>query len=163
VMQVHYHKTGKPETDRTRLGIYFTHGTVEKRLQLGRMRNRDIQIPAGAERHEVRTEWVVPTNIHALWVIPHMHLLGHDIKMTATRPDGRTKPLVWIQDWNFNWQESYVFQEPLALPAGTRIQIVAHYDNTEKNPRNPNRPPREVRWGEQTTDEMCAAFLFHTV
>jgi hypothetical protein len=163
VMQIHYHKSGKPETDRTRLGIYFSHGPVDKKLRIGKVRSKDIDIPAGARRHEVRASWVLPADITVLSVIPHMHLLGREIRLIATLPDGTKKPMVWIKDWDFNWQESYVFQKALALPEGTRLDLTAYYDNSDQNPNNPNQPPREVTWGQQTTDEMLTALLRYTL
>ena len=70
--------------------------------------------------------------------------------------------LVWVDDWEFNWQETYVYQEPIGLPRGTRIDLEAFYDNSAENPKNPNNPPKFVRWGEKSTDEMCIAFLYVT-
>jgi hypothetical protein len=92
-----------------------------------------------------------------------MHMLGHEMKVTATLPDGTVKPLVWIKDWDFNWQATYLYREPLALPKGTKLRLVAVYDNSERNPRQTAHPPRLVRFGEQTTDEMCFAFFGLTV
>jgi hypothetical protein len=106
---------------------------------------------------------VVPADITILSVLPHMHLIGREIQLTATLPDGTKKPMVWIKDWDFQWQESYVFKQPLALPEATRLELTAYYDNSDQNPRNPNRPPRAVTWGEQTTNEMCAALLRYTL
>jgi peroxiredoxin/mono/diheme cytochrome c family protein len=164
VMQVHYHKTGKVEEDRTRIGLHFARKPVNRAVlslavlppegPLGGMR-----IPAGAENHEVRTSLVMPVDMIGLAVTPHMHLLGKDMKVTATLPDGKLRPLVWVRNWDFNWQESYQFIEPIELPRGTRIDLTAHFDNSEKNPYNPHRPPQDVSWGEETTDEMCIAFL----
>ena len=91
-----------------------------------------------------------------------MHLLGTEIKVTATLPNGEVLPLVWVDDWEFNWQETYVYAKPMALPRGTRVDLEAYYDNSANNPKNPNRPPRFVRWGEGSSDEMCIAFLFVT-
>jgi hypothetical protein len=88
-----------------------------------------------------------------------MHLLGREMKVTATEPGGRVVPLVWIPDWDFQWQGQYRYAEPVVLPAGTKIAMEAVYDNSEGNPSNPNRPAKEVRFGEQTTDEMCYCFL----
>jgi hypothetical protein len=136
---------------------------VDKKLRIARVRSKEIDIPAGATRHEVRAAWVVPADITVLAVIPHMHFLGREIQLTATLPDGAKKPMVWIKDWDFQWQESYVFRQPLALPEGTRLDLTAYYDNSAQNPRNPNRPPREVTWGEQTTDEMCTGLLRYTL
>jgi hypothetical protein len=92
-----------------------------------------------------------------------MHLLGKEMKVWATLPDGTEKPLVWIKDWDFNWQMTYFLKEPLAAPKGTKIHMVAYYDNSANNLRNPNRlKPKTVGWGESTFDEMCIAFVTAT-
>jgi mono/diheme cytochrome c family protein len=163
VLQVHYHKNGKPEKDRTRIGLHFAKSPVEKRIRVAPVLNLGFELPPGAERHEVTARMVIPRDVHLHSIIPHMHLLGRDIKLTATLPDGTVKPLVWVPDWDFNWQETYAYREPLALPKGTRVKLTAYYDNSEKNPHNPHKPPKTVRWGEETTDEMCIAFLAYTV
>jgi len=160
VIQVHYHKSGKPETDRTKVGIYFAKQPPRQIVHVLPVLNFLLAIPPGAERHEVRAEATFTRDVKVLAVMPHMHLLGREMKVTAILPDGTEKPLVWVRDWDFNWQETYFFKEPLRLPAGTKVQVVAYYDNSEKNPRNPNKPPKWVRWGEQTTDEMCIAFVW---
>ena len=99
-----------------------------------------------------------------IWsVFPHMHLLGKEMKISAKLPSGEDKPLVWVNDWDFNWQETYRYKEPVHLPKGTHISLVAVYDNSERNPRQPTHPPAPVHWGEQTTDEMCIGFLQYTV
>ena len=82
--------------------------------------------------------------------------------MVATFPDGTTKDLVVIKDWDFNWQETYQFKEPVKLPRGTKVRLESHYDNSATNPNNPSNPPKPVRWGEQTTDEMCLAMIGYT-
>src|SRR5207244_8178506 len=90
---------------------------------------------------------------------PHSHYLGKEMKVTAHLPDGRSVPLIWIKDWDFNWQGRYRYKQPVALPKDTRIELEYVFDNSEGNPRNPAHPPVRVRWGEQTTDEMALAFL----
>jgi hypothetical protein len=164
VVQVHYHKNGKAEQDRTQIGLHFAKKEVRRAVYaigvlppdgpLGGMR-----IPAGAENHEIKTTMVMPADMIGMEVTPHMHLLGKDMKLTATLPDGTVRPLIWVQNWDFNWQESYQFTKPIELPRGTRLDLVAHYDNSAKNPYNPRNPPQLVTWGEETTDEMCIAFL----
>lgn len=163
VMQVHYHKSGKPETDRTKMGLYFAKGAVDKRLRLLPIAGRPLRIPAGAANHVASANMPIMGDITVLQVTPHMHLLGREMTVTATLPDGTAKPLVRVPDWDFNWQTTYCFQEPLKLPRGSRISLTARYDNSAGNPLNPNNPPREVTWGEQTTDEMCLAFVGYTV
>jgi len=88
-----------------------------------------------------------------------MHLLGREMKVTATSPDGTVRPLIHIDDWDFNWQGNYTFTKPIPLPRGTRIDMVAVFDNSLENPRQRSRPPKPVSWGEGTTDEMAIVFL----
>lgn len=159
VIQVHYHKTGKPEIDQTQIGIHFARKPVEKYMAMIPVTNMGIKIPAGAARHEVPADIKSPWNVRVLSVTPHMHLLGKEMKVWATLPDGSEKELVWIKDWDYRWQDTYYFKEPLELPKGTTVHMRAYFDNSEANPRNPNSPPKLVTFGEQTTDEMAFAFL----
>ena len=85
-----------------------------------------------------------------------------DAFMTAAFPDGKKQTLIKVGRWDFNWQSTYEFNESVALPKGTRLEMSAHFDNSTKNPFNPSNPPKDVRWGEQTTDEMCIGFLYLT-
>ena len=162
ILQVHYHKSGKPETDRTRMGLHFVKGPVDKRVRWLTVVNPLFRLPAGEKNYAVRAPQIVPVDSTVYAVMPHMHLLGKTAEITATLPDGTTKKIVGVPNWDFNWQQTYSFNEPLHLPAGTRIDLVATYDNSADNPRNPSTPPRAVTWGEQTTDEMCLAFLLYT-
>jgi len=163
VMQVHYHKTGKPEVDRSRMALYFAKGKVEKRIHTFPLGTFFLAIPPGRERHEVQADYTLPLDVQLRSIFPHMHMLGREMKVTATLPNGTVKPLIYINDWDFNWQATYYYKEPLALPKGTKLHLVAYYDNSEKNPRQTAHPPRLVTFGPQTTDEMCFAFLGLTV
>ena len=98
-------------------------------------------------------------DVIAYAVTPHMHLLGHDMQISVTFPDGRVQDLIKIDDWDFNWQYTYYFEKPIDLPKGSVVNLVAHFDNSSSNPRNPNKPPKLVKWGEATTDEMCIGFI----
>lgn len=164
VIQVHYHPTGKAETDQTKIGLYFSKVPVVRAVRSipvmppgGRFSG--MKLAAGDANAEVRATRVLERDLLAVAITPHMHLLGKDMKLTATLPDGTVKQLVYVKDWDFNWQESYQLRQPIDLPRGTRIDMVAHFDNSAANPRNPSSPPRDVGWGEQTTDEMCIGFL----
>ena len=163
VLQVHYHSDGKPETDQTKIGLYFTNAPVDKRLRILPFIYPMLSIPAGDSDYKVDTRLTLPANITLLQIFPHMHLLGRKMMVNATEPDGTVVPLIKIDDWDFNWQTSFNFKRPIELPKGTVLHMAAEYDNSDDNPRNPNDPPKLVTWGEQTTDEMCIAFLFYTV
>jgi peroxiredoxin len=162
VIQVHYHKSGREVLDRSQLGIYLQKEPVKQELVEEAVASRLLFIPPGARQHRAEGGITIGQDSHVLAILPHMHLLGTEIKITATFPDGETRPLVWVDDWEFNWQETYVYKEPIKLPRGTRISLEAFYDNSADNPKNPNRPPKFVRWGEGSSDEMCIAFLFVT-
>jgi hypothetical protein len=88
-----------------------------------------------------------------------MHLLGRTIGMELTLPNGKKQPLIQINDWDFNWQDTYFYQTPMRIPKGSKITLRATYDNSENNPRNPNSPTKKVTFGEATTDEMCVGFI----
>ncbi|MDA0709982.1 MAG: hypothetical protein O3B73_07230, partial [bacterium] len=162
VLQIHYHKIGRPVADQSRLGIYFAKKPVVKRLNQEVINSRLVLIPPNVKDLKLTGSHTISQDEHVLGILPHMHLLGTEMKVVATYPTGEKINLVWVKPWDFNWQETYVYKEPVALPRGTRITLEAHYDNSASNPNNPNKPPRLVRWGEKSTDEMCTVFLFVT-
>src|SRR5207247_7920644 len=117
------------------------------------------EIPAGDSNYNVKASYVVPEDAEAISILPHMHLLGKSMEVTAVRPDGSKEALVLVPKYDFNWQRTYVFKTPVDLPKGTRIEVSAIYDNSIANRNNPNSPPKPVRWGEATTDEMFVAYI----
>jgi hypothetical protein len=164
VMQVHYHRTGKAERDRTRLGLYFAKSNVSRLVSSTvimppREALAHWKVPAGAANHEVRGALTLSEDTLVLSVTPHLHALGKDIRVTATLPDGTVESLITVRDWEETWQETYRFRRPVALPAGTHIDLVAHCDNSSKNRRNPHQPPQDVRWGAGSAEEMSMALL----
>lgn len=161
VVQLHLHPSGKEEKDRSRIGIYFSKKPAERfvmdrPLLFGPV---TLDIPAGAKEHDVQTELTLPVDLWLTAILPHMHLIGKEMKISATLPNGEAKPLIWIRDWDFNWQDQYVYQEPVHLPAGSVIRVSGTYDNSADNPANPRRPPERVTFGEATNDEMCLAIF----
>lgn len=158
VLQVHYHPTGKPERDRSRIGVYFSREPVKQALHWNNASNQKFQIPAGKPNSEVKASWFVPTDVEALAVSPHMHQLGRDMRITVTLPNGRTQDLIHIPAWDPTWQSAYYFQKPISLPQGSVVKVVAHYDNSV-HPRNPNHPPQHVKRGFGAHDEMCEGFI----
>ena len=154
VMQIHYHKSGKTELDQTKRAIYFASEAPKRELNLDWALNYNLSIPPGEANHKVRLERVIPKNATLYSTMPHMHLLGRNMKSWFEFADGTTQPLIDVENWDFNWQLVYWLKTPIKLPAGTKHIIEATYDNSINNPRNPNNPPKRVTWGEQTTDEM---------
>lgn len=162
VVQVHYHPSGKPETDLTRVGLYLAKEKIEREMNLDWIFNFGINIPAGESQYKTSRVRHIPVDVTLYGAMPHMHLLGRSMKAELELPDGSRKPLVWIDDWDFNWQMNYAFKEPIRVPKGSKIHVEAVYDNSAGNPRNPSSPPRRVTWGEQTTDEMFLLVLAYT-
>lgn len=155
VLQIHYHPDGKPETDQSEIGIYFTREPAQQIVADMLLMNRQINILPGEERHRVTCSVTLPVDIEAVGIVPHMHYIGREMKTTATLPDGSQVPMVWVKDWNFDWQQQYLYRALVPLPKGTKLDVEAYYDNTSNNPRNPSDPPKLVTFGEQTHNEMC--------
>ena len=162
MMEIHYQRTGKPESDRSKLGIYFAPARTKQLVLELQIMDTTLEIPAGAQRHHQHVSYTLPAPTTLLDVMPHLHAVGREVKAEAHLPDGTVKPLVWITDWDFNWQGQYVFLEPIRLPGGTRIECDFYFDNTEENLRNPNDPPQSVSWGDRVKDEMAICYFFYT-
>lgn len=163
VLQMHYNKeAGLEATDDSKVGVRFAREPVNKRLRMGAAGNRTFVIPPGAENHKVSAVEFIAEDMHMQSITPHMHLRGKDMKVWAELPDGSVKDLVWVPHYDFDWQTSYQFEEPIALPAGSKVHAVAHFDNSENNPYNPD-PASEVRWGLPTYAEMMFAFYSYTL
>ncbi|AMV25663.1 Thiol-disulfide oxidoreductase ResA [Gemmata sp. SH-PL17] len=158
-VQFHYHRTGKEEKDRTKIGLYFAKTPVKQPFRSIPATGVFLSIPAGEKEFKVDSSWKLTEDVTLYRLSPHMHLLGKDIEMTATVPDGKEQTLVRIPAWDYNWQEQYELKEPMKLPKGTVLRVRATYDNSASNPHNPSSPPQTVRFGEQTTNEMCFVFL----
>ena len=159
IVNLHLHPTGKPEVEQSSIGFYFTDEKPQRPLMDFALIDKNIDIPPGEKTFRTHASRVLSNDAEVLSVFPHMHMIGKEIKVTATLPDGTTRPLLWIDDWNFNWQDLYHYVEPVSLPKGTTITLDAVHDNSADNPLNPRNPPERVRWGEQTFDEMSIAYL----
>ncbi|WP_339747632.1 redoxin family protein [uncultured Rubinisphaera sp.] len=169
VVQIHYHPSGKEETDQSEIGIYFVDKPVKELLQeraklVGSfwMANYEMDIPPGEANYERSTTYTLPKDITLVGIVPHMHLLGKSMRVTATLPDGDVKTLVDVPEWNFNWQDEYYYERPFRLPSGTTLRVEAVFDNSGDNPSNPSSPPQRVTWGDGTFDEMLFCFFLAT-
>lgn len=159
VVQIHFHPSGRPETEQPTIGLYFQKDRPKRipfDITLGSV---DIDIPAGDAHYKVTDYAYTTRDVDLIGIIPHAHKLCRVIKAHATLPDGTDIPLLWIKDWDFNWQEQYRYKKPIRFPQGTRIDAEWIYDNSAENPRNPNNPPARVTWGEGTNDEMAELHL----
>lgn len=163
VMQIHYHLDGKAEQDQSTVGLTFSTEPPTKGSTLFVLGNTKIDIPAGDGNYVVKASGVLPMDTEAIGIFPHAHYLCKDMKVDAHLPDGTVTPLIWIKDWDFNWQGSYRYASAVKLPKGTRLEMQYTYDNSAANPHNPSQPPREVKFGEETTNEMAFAFVSLTL
>ena len=161
--QMHYHKEPGPGTavsDLTEVAIIFykpgeriTHVIESESLSMFR-----FAIPPNDPNYAYQTEYFIEKDVNLLWLNPHMHLRGKAARYIATFPDGREEVLLNVPQYDFNWQHTYKYREPVFLPADTRIELTLWWDNSADNPSNPN-PNRQVRWGRPTTDEMGFGFM----
>jgi len=164
ILSTHFHPSGRPEEEASSLGLYFADGPPRKQftgIQLPPLFGalEGIDIPAGAQAYDLFDSFVLPVGVRAFGLSAHAHYLGRSLKLTAVLPNGTVKTLGGIRDWDFSWQEQYLFADFVDLPAGTRLEVKITYDNSAANPHNPNQPPRRVRWGEESTDEMGSMTL----
>ena len=150
---MHYHPNGTAGKDITRIGLYYGKGKLENEITGRLVGSTFFTIPAGAENHKEVFTFPIRENIRMVSMFPHMHFRGKDMRFTATYPGGRKEILLDVPKYDFDWQLFYYPKTPIDLPAGTKLEIVAHYDNSANNPANPD-PTRDVRFGLQSTDEM---------
>jgi len=157
VLEMHYTTNGKPATDLTKVGVIFAKEPPKEAIRGFAAANPRFAIPPGAAAHEVKASWTVPSDGTLIKLTPHMHLRGKDFEYTATYPTGEKEVLLSVPHYDFNWQHTYVLATPKLLPKGTVIDCVAHFDNSPNNKFNPD-PSKEVRWGDQSWEEMMIGF-----
>jgi hypothetical protein len=158
LFQIHYTPNGRATTDRTRLGLVFATERPRKVVETVGIANPRISIPPGAARHEERARLPVPFDAEILAFMPHMHVRGTAFRYEVERGDGTREILLDIPRYDFDWQLRYLLREPVAVVRGDVLHATAWYDNSEKNPANPD-PAQTVRWGPQTTDEMMIGYI----
>jgi len=154
VVEIHMQPSGKAETVQPSVGLYFDDAPPSKTAAMLRLGRQNIDIAAGDASYVIRDSYVVPVDVEIEALQPHAHYRARDILGEATLPDGRTRELIHIRDWDFRWQHVYRFVTPVKLPRGTTLSMRYIYDNSAGNARNPERPPRRARWGQRSSDEM---------
>jgi Flp pilus assembly protein TadD len=160
ILNIHLQPSGKPEKIQPSLGLYFTDKPATLFPMLLQLENdRQLDIPPGEKHFLVTDEFTLPVDVDLLAIYPHAHYLGKDLLALATLPDGSTKTLIHISQWDLNWQAVYRYAAPVSLPKGTTISMRYIYDNSSENPVNPNDPPRRVVAGNRSSDEMAHLWL----
>lgn len=161
-LQMHFIATGKPEKCRVSVGLRYPRDVVQKRLRHMQLTTNRFAIPPEAPAHKVAASRVLDRDILGVGMFAHMHLRGKDMTFTAHLPDGKDETLLIIPNYSFSWQIPYRWQPgQKRLPKGTRLDCVAHFDNSTFNPYNPD-PKATVRHGPQTHQEMMYGFFFYT-
>ena len=158
VLQLHYTANGTAGSDRSRVGIVFAASKPEQRVVTLASANEKFAIPPGDANYEVDSTMTLYRDATLISMLPHMHFRGKSFEYRAIYPDGRKETLLVVPHYNFNWQLSYDLAKPKLLPKGTVIECTAHYDNSVNNPFNPD-PTKEVKYGEQTWEEMMFGFF----
>lgn len=157
VFQLHYTPNGKERFDRSELALRFAPEPPLFEVVTDAVANDEFTIPPGAGAHEVRESRLLSEDTGVISLFPHMHLRGKDFQYVAHFPDGTEQELLFSH-YDFQWQESYILPDPLLLPAGTKLECIAHYDNSKDNPSNPD-PTKSVRWGDQSFEEMFIGYF----
>jgi hypothetical protein len=162
IFQMHYTTNGVAGKDRTSIGLIFSKAPVEKRFITTGASSRNLVIPAGAPHYESQSSFTFKEDSHIWGFMPHMHLRGKDFQYRLVYPDGTSKIVLNVPKYDFNWQLNYWLKTPIAAPKGSRLDCLAHHDNSANNKFNPD-PTKEVRWGPQTWEEMMIGWFDYTL
>lgn len=162
LFQVHYTTNGKEAADRSVLGLKIRKETPKYRAFSGSAMQPRLEIPPNDPNYETHATYEFKEDVTLLDLTPHMHLRGKAFKYVMTYPDGRSEVLLSVPKYEFNWQLSYIFAQPRQVPAGTKIEATAWYDNSVNNKWNPD-PSQTVKWGDQTFQEMMIGFFNYKV
>ena len=154
VIETHMQPSGRRESVQPSVGLYFSDTPPTRTPAMLRLSRQNIDIPAGDAQYIAGDSYVLPVDVDVQAVQPHAHYRGRDILGEATLPDGTTRRLIHIADWDLHWQHVFRFEHPLHLPKGTTLSMRWSYDNSPNNPRNPERPPKRALWGQHSSDEM---------
>src|SRR5579863_1544881 len=158
VFQLHYTATGKAGTDRSRIGLIFAQEPPKERVFTANATNSKFVIPPDDPAFLVNSSITLQQDAYLVDMMPHMHYRGKDFEYRVVYPTGETETLLSVPHYDFNWQLFYYYEKPKLLPKGTRIDCTAHFDNSPNNRYNPD-PKAEVRWGDQTWEEMMIGWF----
>jgi len=153
LFEVHYTPNGTEQTDRSSVGILLAKRPPAHSVEMNILANMILRIPPGSPNHKGQMTFTFPQDALVLSFMPHMHLRGVSAQYVMRDPDGTTRTLLSVPDYDFGWQSVYRFEQPLQVPKGSKLTWIGRWDNSEDNPRNPD-PTKAVYWGLQTWDEM---------
>jgi hypothetical protein len=158
-VSIHYVGAGEQTTDQSEIGLYFAKTPPGKQVREVALTNPDAIIPAGAKLHRVEAAFTAGEDVEAVAIRPRSHPLIISLQATAHRPDGTREVLVWTRGHRYDWQQTYYFKRAVAIPKGSRVEVIAYFDNSEENRNNPDSPPKQVRWADITPDPLCALWV----
>jgi hypothetical protein len=158
VLQLHYTANGKATDDRTRIGIVFAKEPPKQAVLSLQMSNDRFVIPPGDSNYRVQVSGTLPNDALLIGMFPHMHLRGKAFEYLIAGPNGHVETLLKVNHYDFQWQLNYRLAEPKLIKAGTRLTWIGYFDNSPNNPGNPD-PTAEVRYGEQSWEEMMIGFF----
>jgi hypothetical protein len=154
-VRIHYRGVGEDVKDKSAIGLYFTKNAPQNEVAQLILEDGDFVIPNGSDRHQVKATLTLDRDRSGFAIIPAMSPLLASLEVTAYRPDATVEVLVWVRGQRFDWRPTYVYKRPVPLPAGTRLELTAYFDNSDNNRNNPNSPPKQLRWSEVTTNPLC--------
>lgn len=156
---IHYRGAGEATKDLSEVGLYFSKTLPRKQLKQIAVSDADAVIPAATELQRVKTSVTIQDDTEAIAIRPRVHPLITSVQATAFRPDGTQEILIWTRGYQFDWQQTYYFKQPVALPKGTRVEVIAYFDNSDNNTKNPNDPAKQIRWSDLTPEPLCALLV----
>jgi hypothetical protein len=164
ILSTHFHPSGKKETEQTTVALYFADKPpvrvpVELQVPPNYGRKAGLDIPAGAKNFRIEGRFVAPVDMDLISISAHAHYIGKDMRSWAVRPDGTKENLLYIDEWDFNWQGVYYYETPLRIKKGTTIHGIVSFDNSAENPFNQFDPPQRIKWGKESTDEMGSIIM----
>ncbi|HWO02079.1 MAG TPA: hypothetical protein VNS63_22725, partial [Blastocatellia bacterium] len=159
VVTIHYRGAGEATKDLSSVGLYFAKSAPRKQLRQIAITDPDAIIPAGTELQRVTTSVTIQDDSEAIAIRPRVHPLVASVQATAYRPDGTQEILIWTRGYQFDWQQPYYFKRAVPLPKGARVEVIAYFDNSDSNTKNPNDPAKQIRWSDLTPEPLCALLV----
>jgi hypothetical protein len=158
-VQIHYRGTTEAARDQSEVGLYFAKTPPRRQVREIAVSDADALIPAGAATHTVKVSFTTQEDVEAVALRPAVNPLITSLQATVYRPDGSEEVLLWTRGYQFDWQPTYYLKRAALLPKGTRIEVIAYFDNSDNNRNNPNDPPKTLRFSDLTDEPLCAVAI----